>query len=220
MSKILLTEDEKIELIKRKMHIDRYNESLKNSSDRQVHFDIEEICKKDFGEEIPEKKDTGWYITKLDYYALDDFVWNRSTTRHNTLQYALRYYIPIMVYAKAIDFYSEYRSDKKSNMRKSIIRFAKTLDVDIMDAINHDFAISDTVIDEVKIAWKLHVIDYISVVIFSELTKISIQDLCCFALREYLLDVNYQNAKNLIKVLENNKNNNIKLYGELNDEDR
>lgn len=104
-----------------------------------------------------------------------------------------------------LDFFTQNRG----------IKYIKTLVINVNDFSTPNINERDTMIDMVKISWKLHVIDYIAVVMFSELTNSNIQNLCSTALKEYILDLNYQNAENLIKVLENNKINNVKLYGEI-----
>ena len=93
-------QETKNEMIRKKMLITTYNESLQQNFRREIEFNFED---KITVEDKIKMKNTGWKISDIDIKAIEDFIYGRSTSMQEVLKYALRLYIPQEIYEDILE---------------------------------------------------------------------------------------------------------------------
>ena len=197
-----------------RMNIKKYNQELEKNSKCTLLVDIEETCLNEFGKIKNTLRDIGGNINRLDSLAFKDFIYNRSTSLQEALAYATRFYIPIEVYFNAMDFFKEFSNLGKGDQKKEISKWCDSLDCNIILELQSKIEkeVIPSEIERVKSSFKIYYLDHIAISICSKLLDMTIQELCSRIIKNYIQDVNYENAKEVILTQNRNMNRSLDLY--------
>lgn len=226
-----LSEKDIERIVKERMVISEFNMKKLTSENKSIPINLEEMLSHATGLDITvlekQHKQTGFDIAKIDIFAIDDFAYNRSksldrlnkaVSSREVLQYALRFYLPIEAYTSALDFCMKLYDEKATDWgRKThLFKLDKTATDSLMEnsiCTLKEIGDSDT-FGVKKVSWNIFVVDFLALSVMSQCSEYTMQELFTDAVRSYIPDRNYSNARRLLKVIQDNQESNLEEYME------